>query len=312
MRPLPLPLLLAACAPFADVAERESAWYTPVDVAAQGIGLAELVDGAPIGHWPRVTLSPTAAGFDNRAWFLTRDEHVLRMDAPEAVRDALLVEAPGAVALDAGAFPEGALRGWFAGGLYDPAERAMEARWSGPAEGEPIPHADAIAILPDASVPWRSVQVALYSSLQAGFPAYALVGAHGGHLRSALWGRPAPHGGAWCAGQLRAHIGADGIQLGHAWGPPLADAEGRCRHPTDAALAAAISAVAAGCGDRWRALEGELQTADPAAWSCVEVWISVDPTHRAGPALRSLSALGAIGDAVVTGPLVGADRKSVV
>jgi hypothetical protein len=287
-------LLLAACRPFADVAEREAAWYTPAGVAAQGISLGELVDGAPLGHWPRVTLGPDAAGFDNRAWFLTLDEAALRAAPPEETTAALLVEAPGAVPLDDGAFPEGSRRGMLAPALYDAAWSAMDARRTTEDRlGRDLPYPDAVAIVPDAGVPWESVHVALYSALQAGFPAYALVGAHEGHLRGALWGRPAPHTGAWCAAEARVLLGPDGHEVGQAWGPPFADATGACAARDDEAVGAALRALAEGCAPRWRALQAELQTADPTAWACVDVWPSVAPTHTAGPALRSLSALAA-------------------
>jgi hypothetical protein len=305
----PALLLLTGCAPFADVAEREAGWYTPAGVAAQGIELAPLAEGAPIGHWPRVTLSPTTAGFDNRAWFLTLDEATLRMAEPEAVRARLLVEAPEAVALERGRFAEEGRRGRLSPGLHEAAQRALESRRNGPHAGEPLPVDGAVAILADVDVPWESVTVAVYSAMQAGYSSYALAGAHEGHVRGAVWSRPGPGRSMNCATPLLAQVAADGTRLSLHMGPPIIGANGQCDHLRATGAQAVLQQVVDGCAPRWAALEAELRTGKREDWACAEVWPAVEPTLNVGAALPTLNALGSPGPDVHIGPLRWPTKK---
>ncbi len=282
---MPLLLLtLLACRPYADVEAREVGWYTPEGVAAQGIELAPLPAGQPLGHWPRVTLSLDAAGIDNRAWFLALEPALL---ADRAAAEAWLVEAPAAQPLDAGRAPDDRHR-MLVDGLYDVASDIADIGRDLHLDGAGPEPPTRVVVVPDRRVPWETVLGALYTTAQASLMgAYAIAGAHDGHVRSAIVG-PAPADPA-CPVALRVERAAAGTTLAVGPGPPVAAPGGGCVLD-DGALQAAAARITTTCAGRGVA--------------CAEVYASADDALSAGDVLGTLATLTALHPAVVYGPLL--------
>jgi hypothetical protein len=185
-----LSLALLGCAgPYDAVADREAAWWGPVAELEQreGLTLADLPDGEPVGYWPRVVLHADRIAVDNRAWFLSLPEPVFET-LEERERAELLVEADAVVPLDAGVVPESDKRGQLIDALYaellDIAERHKAL--ADPLGDAAPPFDGRLIVVPHADTPMLTLREVLFTASQAQFSGVAVAGDASGRLRSAM------------------------------------------------------------------------------------------------------------------------------
>ena len=248
------PLLLLACThPATEVAEREAPWYR-LDEAAQaalGIQLVPLPAGEPVGAWPRVVIRRDGIDLDDRSLWLTLDVDTRAALSAGQLR-ALLIEQTGLVGLEEGRL---AVLDDSPAALPDLEVALRTLRFSLEAatsrDGAPAPALYGPVVVPDARVPWQTVELVMVSALNAGWTRSAVAGTVGDRLRA-----PGAGGtGAWawdaCPVQAIATVGSEGVELTVARSPPLAAAVGSCEFSAPEALGPGLSALADRCLPIW-------------------------------------------------------------
>ena len=109
--PLLLTLMLACADPWLPLEAAEARWQRAEDIEAdQGLQLAALSGGEPLGHWPRLVIRMDGIDFDNRAWVLSLDDELLR-SLDEDQRRWLVKDQPGIMPLSEGVAAPAAVRG---------------------------------------------------------------------------------------------------------------------------------------------------------------------------------------------------------
>jgi hypothetical protein len=289
--------LCASCAhPDADLVAREATWADADQVEAElGIDLAELPGGEPLGAWPRVVIRRDGIDLDTRAPWLALDPEQRAALGPSEQK-ALLVEQPGLVPLDGGAL--------VAGQVDEVRRTALHARHGmGGAPGSlqslrvglsaysealdaldlPGPRYGPV-VVPDAMVPWASVQAALQAAWAAGWPRATVAGRVGPRLRSPWAEADAAHADDSCLKMVAAQT-VDGLQLRTAGGardeavPPIGGPGPACALVAPAAVGATLQDLAARCA------------AFDAAPSCLRVTFLPHDEVPAGAVLTAMAGV---------------------
>ena len=304
--------MLACADPWHPLEVAEARWQRAEDIEAdQGLQLAHLPSGEPLGYWPRLVIRMDGIDLDNRAWVLSLDDEVLR-SLDEEQRGWLVKDQPGIMPLSGGLAAPAALQGQMLRPLYNALKEASED-WEPICRELDLDWPDTLIVVPDARVPWETVRQVLYTAMQAPpFRSYTLAGEHQGRLWGATATKPDPSVPCALSSWMDPRPGQ--VAVGIHGLPWLRGAGGQCPLADPGEAVETLVALRERCQPRWAVLAEATTGAgsasphglpDPEAWRCITVWPYLAGELPAGDALGAMAAVLASAPALELAPPPG-------